>query len=235
MEYHRAVRQHYGSCTDIWSFEKSDPPNAEKWDGEFIRNSEYDSIMKAWSKNWVAWMPTGPLLLLCCIRMYQPNAAQYFSPWKPKDVPCTSPQTVPLRPTSLYYLFSSLTLISVFEWIIQGIPRSLNHFIYHHDTVYVLHSRGIWRHFFTRNRQQLRESTHCHSIRLVRWGDSEFLGMLSCHFVSPGMWVARHKCVQAKWNEWDLVEIRWWWNCCENKHKEGEEEESHVVNWWWWW
>jgi len=43
------------------------------------------------------------------------------------------------------------------------------------------------------------------------WSDEEILSflacclvILSCHFVSPGMRVARHKCVQAKWNEWDF-------------------------------
>ena len=168
-------------------------------------------------------------LLLCCIRMYQPNAAHCFSPWKPKDVPCTSPQTVPLRPTSLYYLFSSLTLISVFEWIIQGIPRSLNH------------SSTIMTQFMSFTVVGFEgtfslETGNNYVNQLIAtqfdWSDEEILSflacclvILSCHFVSPGMRVARHKCVQAKWNEWDF-EIFWWWNCRENKHKEGEEEES---------
>lgn len=174
-------------------------------------------------------------LLLCCIRMYQPNAAHCFSPWKPKDVPCTSPQTVPLRPTSLYYLFSSLTLISVFEWIIQGIPRSLNH------------SSTIMTQFMSFTVVGFEgtfslETGNNYVNQLIAtqfdWSDEEILSFLSfclvILFLRECGWrdisVYRQNGMNGILRYFDdETAVR------TSIRKERKKNQSHVVNWWWWW
>ena len=180
-------------------------------------------------------------LLLCCIRMYQPNAAHCFSPWKPKDVPCTSPQTVPLRPTSLYYLFSSLTLISVFEWIIQGIPRSLC-LIIHLPSWHSLCPSQSWDLKALFHLKQA-TTTWINSLPLNSTGQMRRF-WVSWHVVLSFCLVILF-LRECGWRDISVYRqngmngiLRYFDDETAVRtsiRKERKKNQSHVVNWWWWW
>ena len=176
-------------------------------------------------------------LLLCCIRMYQPNAAHCFSPWKPKDVPCTSPQTVPLRPTSLYYLFSSLTLISVFEWIIQGIPRRS---LFNHSSTIMTQFMSFTVVGFEGTFSLETGNNYVNQLIATQfdWSDEEILSFLACClvilFLRECGWrdisVYRQNGMNGILRYFDdETAVR------TSIRKERKKNQSHVVNWWWWW